>query len=368
MGQMELDSTRSGTQATTFTDYSVPSKNTDAATGQFETSWQNTKASKYLGYYKTIPELKTAIDTKAKWVLGKGYVADSLTSLMLMSINGFGKDTFNSILENMVKQKYIYGDSFSEIIRDEDGNFINLKPLDPSTIKIITNEKGIVKRYEQSSKNSKGTILFQPEDVFHLVGDRVADEIHGISIIDSCEWIILARNEAMTDYKKLLHRNIYPTRIWHLDTDIPSKINTFKAKVASSKSDGEDIFIPKGSVETELAAVSENSSLNPMPWILQLNQYFFQAVGVPQIVIGGAQELTQTAAQIAYLSFEQTIEEEQLFIEEQVLEQLNLEINLEFPASLQNNVLSDNRKDGSQEQQLNQPSTIQPSMMNSEEA
>jgi hypothetical protein len=100
-----------------------------------------------------------------------------------------------------------------------------------------------------------------------------------------------------------------------------------------------------------------------MPWIQVLNQYFFQAVGVPQIIIGGSQELTQTAAQIAYLAFEQTIEEEQLYIEEQVLAQLNLEINLEFPASLQNNLLSDQSKDGSQDQQLNQSSNLQPPAM-----
>jgi hypothetical protein len=171
------------------------------------------------------------------------------------------------------------------------------------------------------------------------------------------------RNEAMADYKKLLHRNIYPVRVWKLDTDVPSQINSFKAKVAASKGEGEDIFIPKGSVETELATVPSNSSLNPLPWIQLLNQYFFQAVGVPQIIIGGSQELTQTAAQIAYLAFEQTIEEEQLFIEEQLLLQLNLVINLEFPASLQNNLLSDDRKDGTQEQQLNQPSNLQPPAM-----
>jgi hypothetical protein len=184
-----------------------------------------------------------------------------------------------------------------------------------------------------------------------------------VSIIDAVEQIILMRNEAMADYKKLLHRNIYPVRIWHLDTDIPSKINTFKAKVAASKGEGEDIFIPKGSVETELVTVPSNSSLNPMPWIQVLNQYFFQAVGVPQIIIGGSQELTQTAAQIAYLAFEQCIEEEQLYIEEQVLSQLNLEINLEFPASLQNNLISDNRKDGTVDQTTNQSSKLSPPMM-----
>ena len=129
------------------------------------------------------------------------------------------------------------------------------------------------------------------------------------------------------------------------------------------KGEGEDIFIPKGAVETEITGVPSNSTLDPKAWIQQLNQYFYQAVGVPQIIIGGSQELTQTAAQIAYLAFEQTIEEEQLYVEEQVLAQINVEIELSFPASLQNNLLSDDAKDGTQEQQLNQDSNMQPPAM-----
>lgn len=358
----ELDSARSGAQASVITSFSVDSAQTDSAYGNDETEWTNPKAAQYLGYYKAIPELKMAVDAKATWTIGKGFKSDSeLTMLKLSTIKGFGKDTFNSILENMVREYHIYGDAFAEIIRDGD-ELVNLKPLDPGTMTIVADKKGLIKRYEQNLSGVPKK-KFEPERILHLARNRIADEIHGTSIIESCETIILMRNEAMTDYKRLLHRNIYPVRIWHLDTDIPSKIATFKAKVAASKGEGEDIFIPKGAVETELVSIPENSSLNPMPWIQALNQYFYQAVGVPQIIIGGSQELTQTAAQIAYLAFEQTIEEEQLFVEEQILAQMNLEINLDFPASLQNNLLSDQAKDGSQEQQLNQPSVVQPPMM-----
>lgn len=358
----DIGDSQKGTQAGTIQNFSVPGQVTDAADGSHETEWINTKANQYLGYYKSIPELKMAIDAKATWTIGKGYTSNPLTSLTLGTIKGFGVDTFNTILENIVRMYHIYGDAFAEVVRDEQGRLINLKPLDPSTMKIIADEKGLVKRYEQHMKG-KAIKKFQPEEILHLARNRIADEIHGTSLIESVEWIILARNEAMTDYKKLLHRNIYPVRIWQLDTDNANKISAFKAKVAQAKGEGEDMFIPKGAVEQELASLPENSSLNPMPWIQLLNQYFFQAVGVPQIIIGGSQELTQTAAQIAYLAFEQTIEEEQLYIEEQILQQLNIEINLEFPASLQNNLLSDDRKDGSQEQQLNQSSNLQPPAM-----
>jgi hypothetical protein len=173
----------------------------------------------------------------------------------------------------------------------------------------------------------------------------VADEIHGVSLIEPLTTIILMRNEAMEDFKTVMHRNVSPVRIWNLDTDDTSRINTFIAKVESMAKDKENIFIPKGSVELNQASVAPNATLNPLPWIDTLNQYFFQAVGVPDIIIGSGKFQTEASAKIAYLAFQQRVEEEQLFIEEEIGYQLGIEIQLEFPASLENELLSDKAKD-----------------------
>jgi hypothetical protein len=354
MPDTNISNAAKGDNVTEFKDYSVAGETLDSATNQKETEYINDNADQYLGYYKTIPELKAAIDAKATWTIGKGFKADPLTTFYCDRIKGFGVDTFNSILENCVRNYHIFGDSFCEIIRDEEGFLINLKPLYPGNIKIIANPQGKIIRYEQINKGSKNK-TFKPEEIFHLAKNRIADEIHGTGIIPAVEWIILARNEAMSDYRKLLHRNIYPVRIWHLDTDNDSKISEFKAKVAQGKYEGEDIFIPKGAVEQEIAGVPPNSTLDPKTWIEQLNKYFFEACGTPKIVVGNAADFTESAVKIVYLAWEQTIEEEQLYIEEQVGQQLGLEIELEFPATLQNELLSDVAKDGTMQQQLNQP-------------
>jgi endonuclease III-like uncharacterized protein len=136
MPYVEIDSTAKGVNATYITNYSVDTKQTDSASGMQETTWQCAKASQYLGYYKDIPELKMAIDAKAMWTIGKGFVSNPLTTLRLSTIKGFGKDTFNSILENMARQRDIYGDAYAEIIRS-DGLLVNIKPLDPGSIKIV---------------------------------------------------------------------------------------------------------------------------------------------------------------------------------------------------------------------------------------
>lgn len=366
MGDFNISEATNSDYTNTMTNYSVDAVTTDGASEQKETEYMINDFSQWFGYYKKIPELKAAIDGKARWAIGKGYTADPMTTIILDRVVGFGKDTFNTILENMIRTYYIAGDSFAEIITNKKGYIVNLKPLDPSTMKIIANRKGVVIRYEQTAKTSgKTTRKFKPEQIFHLSRNRTADEIHGESLVPAVEEIILMRNEAMQDYKKLLHRNVCPIRIWKLDTQNPTKITAFKAKVEAMKENFEDIFIPKGTVETEISAVPPNATLNPLPWINQLTQYFFQAVGMPQIVVGGSQEMTEATAKIAYLAFEQNIEEEQLYIEEQVLNQLYLEINLEFPASLQNDLITSKAKEETMQASTPEDTNVQGMALNS---
>lgn len=330
---------------TVYTDFSVPSASTDGADGTGEVTYQNQDWSQDYGYYKMIPEFKTAVDAKANWTVGAGFTSDEATMLLLANIKGNGKDSFNGILKNMIKVKTISADSFAEVMRDRDGVLVNLKPLDPSSMVIVQNKKGRVIRYEQASKGSGPNKRFKPEQIFHLSHERVADEIHGTRIIDSLKSLILARNEAMSDWRRVLHRNVDPLWIFHLDTDDTSEIATFKAKMDAARAGGENMYIPKGAVVPELVTTAQNSTLNPITWINQLNDYFFQAVNVPQIIIGNAKEFTDASGKIVYLSYEQSVKNEQLYIEEQVLGQLNVEIALTFPASLQQDLLSSREAD-----------------------
>jgi len=361
MPQTDIDSADTTSLTDEMEDWSVAQEDTDGASEDSEISYINTDWTKQLGYYKNIPELKIAIDTKANWVMGAGLEADEGTMLQLSIIKGNGKDSFNSILKNQSKVKDIGGDSFAEIITKDD-YLVNLKPLNPGTIKTVQNKQGRILRYEQISRG-KPNKIFQPYEIFHLSRERIADEIHGISVSDSVENIIEARNEAMSDWKKVLHRNIQPKRIWYVDTDDVTEIAVFKAKVDEASRDFENIIVPKGSVETEIATVAPNETLSALPTIDKYNDYFFQSVGVPQIIIGNAKEFTDASGKIVYLAFEQSIKAEQLYIEEQVRGQLNLHIELTFPASLQQDAISGKEEaEEEPQEQAAQPNDVKTEM------
>ena len=162
------------------------------------------------------------------------------------------------------------------------------------------------------------------------------------------------KNEAMADQKQLMHRHVKPLVKFILDTDDTAKIAAFKTKADQIIADGENLYLPKDTAEHEIISIPANATLNPMAWIQYLDNLFYEMSGVPKIILGGSGEFTEASAKIAYLAFQQSVEEEQLFIEEQVLRQLNLVINLESPASLENEMLSDNKKDGNMETQPNE--------------
>ena len=302
--------------------------------------------------------MQTAIDAKANWTIGAGYEAEDNVKLILDSIKGHGKDSFNSIISNMVRTYTIAGDSFAEIITDKDDVLVNLKPLNPGSITIVYNSKGRITKYKQKSKVMGGDKSWSSEKILHMSRKRLADEIHGISIIPAVEWIILARNEAMNDWKRVLHRNVEPLVIWHLDTDDPTQIASFKAKMDVAKGSGENMYIPKGTVVPEIVTTAGNSTLNPLAWIDQLNNYFFQTVNVPQIIVGSGKEFTDASSKIAYLAYEQSVKCEQLYVEEQLAQQLNIVVKLTFPASLQNDSISDSSTEPLQMGVQNEP--VQP--------
>ena len=184
--------------------------------------------------------------------------------------------------------------------------------------------------------------------MFHLPRNRRGDEIHGRSMIQVLVNLILAKKEALADMKTLMHWHVKPRWKHRLKTDVPVEIAAYKAKQDKAKAGGEDIYEPFDVAESELLAVPQNATLNPMANINYLDAEFYKASGVPQFIVGGGTGFTEASEKIAYLAWQQTVEKMQLFIEEQILSQLNLVVEFDFPASLENELLSDNKKDGAQ--------------------
>ena len=355
MADEKINSMIAGGTNNTIENFSVSPEDTKGASGNGESRFQNNEWTQQLAYLKKIPEIKKAIWARAVWTIGKGYTTDPQTEMLLDTIKGNGKDTFTKILKNMWVTKRTGGDSYAEIIRDDEGNLINIKPLNPGIIVVVQNEQGIIIRYEQMSRTNKYPTKFKPEQIFHLSNDRIADEGLGTSDIEAVEEIIKTRNEATTDYREVLHDNVRPRWKFKLKTDDPTEIEAYKAKMdAVTKTKSANIYEPFDVSESELISVPPNATLDPKAWIQDQNGYYYQTVGTPQIIVGGSGEFTEATAKIVYIAWEQDVADDQLELKEEVLSQLNLIIEPIKPASIENELLSDNAKDGAENIQPNE--------------
>ena len=333
---------------------------TDSATDEIY-FWQNNNWNVQLGAYLQISELGGMIDRKAQYIVGKGFKVKTLKEKIkdglgmktvkkqLQKIRGNGLDTFNSIMYNGVRVYTVGGDFYAEQIRNARGELKNLKPLNPATVKVIGSKRGIIKRYEIYNFNSteKPTIL-ETDNMFHLSYNRMADAIHGQSVIDKLMPIIQMRREAMQDIRVVFHRYVKPLIISSVDTDDVAEITAYKNKLDLALEKGENMVVPKGVVDSiERISIPQFSTLDPLPWIQLLQNEFIKAEGIPAVVQGISGKGTESESKMLYLSWQQIVEFNQMFLEEQIMAQLGLDLEFEFPANIQPDLNSDNKKDAS---------------------
>jgi hypothetical protein len=344
MAETNIGATTTTNLTNSVEDYSVDIKQTDGVQDQEETTYDYPNFTKYYGYYKQIPELKKSIDALGIWTVGKGYDCDAMTKVTLEHISGMGKDIFDNILFNMFIIMKINGDSFAEIIKDQDtGTLLNLKPLDPASMRIVLDRRGIIKRYEQRNKLNKNAVQkFKPQDILHFMNERTADELHGCSVVEACQWVIDARNEAMSDKRRVHHRSTI--RIIEVDTDNSTQLSTIKAQYAEAIKNGEVLIVPKGNFNFPEAPIS---FIDTQEWIRYLENFFYQAVGIPR-VIANSENFTEASSKIGYLTFEPVYSKEQMFIEKYLWNQLGIKITLNRPPSLMGNLMSDEEKNTGQ--------------------
>ena len=317
-----------------------------AIPGNKETTYQQDNWTKYNGYYRQYPEIKAQIDKLGLWTVGKGYNTDEKTEKILSKIKGFGKDSFNSIMENLVKIKKINGDSYAHIIKDKAGRLINLKPLNPGLMKIVTNGDGIIIRYELMDLAKVNVIKkFKPEEVFHLCNDREADEIHGVSVFEALESVLKNIKQLDNDMTVVFHRFVVPMVIFELDTDDAAEIAAFKTKADTAVDKGDNLFIPKDAVKIDTLNIAQFATLNPLDWRQEWVDHAIKSTGIPRLILGSSADATEATAKVIYLAFQQTIEKEQRFIEEQCKLQLNITLEYEFPARIEENLGEDEGKD-----------------------
>jgi len=312
-------------------DFKVSPKTIDEAGIQPETFWENPNWSTYLGYLKTIPEYRNAVRALAIWACGKGWECPlNEHTVILERIRGWGEDSFDSIVQDMIVVKKTNGDAYLEIIRNDNGTLLNLKKLNPSKIRIAVNPKGLIVGYDIMQANGKWERM-KTEEIFHICNDRIANEIHGTSVLSSCKWVIDAKNEAMNDWRRISH--LSSIRVLYIDIDNTERLTKVKTEYAEGIKNGSVMIIPAKKGEAEFQDLVLPPIEAFMRWIEYLDNFFYQVVGVNRTIAGGLDQ-TEAGQKMGYLTFEPTYTEEQTLLESDLWNQLAIKLKFNRPPSL----------------------------------
>jgi len=319
----------------------------DRAPDKTDVKWVNDKWETYNSYYKNHIATKSVINKLGMWSVGKGYKClKKSQEKILQGIVGWGKDTFNEVIDNQVRVKHINGDSYAEIIRDDSGKLINLKPLNPQSIGHVINPQGMLQGYVQKLSNGK-EVSMDLEQVFHLSLNRTADEIHGTGDIASLITFLDKIKQLDEDMSVFFHRFVVPLVIWKLNTDDTTAMNTFKTQSKAARNGGDDLVIPDKAVEWSMleAGSGVGNVAKPMEWRNKWVEEVIKGGGVPALIMAIEAGTTEASSKMVYLAWQQVIEKEQRDLEAQIKLQLGIEVKFDFPARIEENLGEDEGKD-----------------------
>ena len=346
MAELNIGAT---TTSTKVSDYSISPKSPDSSQQQKETYWYNSNFTKYFGIYKSVAKIKNTLNTYATWCLGAGYITKSdIDRTILENITGWGEDTFNSIIWNMLVTKKVNGDAYAEIVLDDEtGMLINLKPLNPEYVRHVVNAKGRIIAYDFLQPNTReATHRFKPSEILHFVNDRVTDEIHGVSVIEAIRWNIEATEEAKRIYRQK-HKNGAIIGIVEVDTDDATKITNLKPEIKQGLEDGTFLMVPKGVLEVKPWDVKLDTE-GTLAWLRYLDDDFYTSVGVPRVIMGGTNDSTEAAAKVGSVMFDPIYIREIQELQADIWNQLNIRVEWNKQNSMMDNVQSDQSKNQSQ--------------------
>ncbi|KKL18315.1 hypothetical protein LCGC14_2476740, partial [marine sediment metagenome] len=262
------------------TEFTVDSIDTDGAT--MTETYYIPNWTKWHGIYRSIGELRQVINKFGSWTFGRGIKGETKK---LKFIQGIGKDSPRSVLKNCWRTALICGDSFAHIVKSSIlKRKTNLKPLNPGKVAIVANSEGIIIRYEQDLGGGK-VMVYDPEEIYHLSYERIADEIHGIPLPEALETLITMRHEALGDLRVLYHRTVKPILFYEAETDDTTKLNSLEDTINKAFKNTESVILPMGvikEIKRASSPVFSTGEVNCLAYIKFLVRLFVTDVGMPE--------------------------------------------------------------------------------------
>ncbi len=344
MGEYNITQTSTTDLNSAVPNFEITPVSLDTSSPTGETFYDNPEYEENLGFFDEDGIYGSSISTFATWVTGRGFTADTKTTVQLGGFTGWGEDTFTSILWNLMAMKKIQKDSFGQIIRDTDtGEPINIKPK--GTLRIVTNPKNIIIRYEEI-ENQHVKNKFKPNEILHLCNNRIGNQTHGTSFTKRVKFAIEARKEVMEDWRRISHRSTI--RVLYVEENDKTRHADIQRDYGAAIKNGDVLIMPGKPGDGAFQDLTVPPIQNYTEWMRYLEDIFYKELGIPKIIMGGTADNTEASAKVGVIVFDPIFLRELEELEKDLWNQVGIKIKINRQPSLMDNVQNQESKNNAQ--------------------
>jgi len=286
------------------------------------------KATENFGYQFNHPQIASRLNSLCTWAFKQGWkTEDKFMEFALKNIDGNGKETFDQIIWNHANVKLGHGDSFCEIIRNNEGTLINLINISPERVKVVFKNTRI-DRYE--IWNGEKWVKKKVQEIFHSFNKKLGDSIRGTGDIQANKIVNDAMIEAFDDERIIKHRD-KALGIVYYKTNNSGKITFANSQIENAVRKGEMVGLPEDTATIE--PYPSKSSEDRQNWLQYVEGLGYQTGGVPRAIVT-SDGTSEVGGINGHLIFEPIYAAEQLEMENQLWQQLAVKIKFNRPPSL----------------------------------
>jgi len=286
------------------------------------------KATENYGYQYNHPQIASRLNSICTWAYKQGWTTpDSAMGIILKKIDGNGKETFPQIVWTHGNTKLGHGDSFTEIIRNDNGTLINMINISPERVKTVFKSTRII-RYE--IWNGTKWVEKKLSEMWHSMNKKLGDSTRGTGDIQANKTVNDAMIEAFEDERVIKHRD-KALGVVYYKTNNTGKISYANEQIEKAVKNGEMVGLPEDTAKIE--PYPSKSSEDRQNWLSYVDELGYRTGGMPKSMTT-SDGTSEVGGINGHLIFEPIYGAEQLETEDELWQQVAIKIKFNRPPSL----------------------------------
>ena len=265
------------------------------------------------------PVLATALDLTVDVATANGYTLTGTNARQTESAQKLFDDVldFDRVVDNIIYQLILYGNSFMEIVRTDKWE---IHPLPPTEMAITYDVHGKILGYVQKPQGKKATeVSFAPEDVIYFRLKWIGNKVESYSPLKPISRSFVSKILA-NEYLQSIFKHLPPKALHVLKTASREQREAYIANLIRAKRNPGSDIIATGDADVKMLVPEFNGGL--LEILKFLREEVLMVTRVPPIFVGLPDNSNRSSSEAMSIPFETRVRKIQSIISSQINKEL----------------------------------------------